>query len=482
MTGQIDAGVCVVGAGAAGLTVAGELAARGIPTTLVERGGRRAGRRADRETALEDAGHTIGRPSRRRRFALGGAGRVWSGIALELDAVDFEKRPWLDHSGWPFDAAHLAPFSRRARDLLAVQEPPPAADAPALPDGLAVRAAGHSGVRFGKPAEVPPGVVLRLRAAVVRLVPAAGGRSIAHAEAVGDRGEPITLTARSFVLAAGGIEVPRLLLHSGVGSGPLGRFFADHPYLSIPIVLPPGCRPPGGPTAGGHGRPLERLVVTSEEARRAGLLGGAAFLRPYRDPAIWEGPGIDAWLDLAWALHYGDVPEGFPRTIARAARGVPGLARAVADRRRADPRWEVRVALEQAPDPSSRITLSDRRDALGIPLPRVEWRPGDRWRGTLERLLTGIAEAAARDGWGPLDVDGRLDLAGAVEAGAHHMGATRMHDDPEHGVVDADCRVHGTTNLYVAGPSVFPTYGYANPMLTIVALALRLAGHLGTHG
>jgi choline dehydrogenase-like flavoprotein len=90
-------------------------------------------------------------------------------------------------------------------------------------------------------------------------------------------------------------------------------------------------------------------------------------------------------------------------------------------------------------------------------------------------LVSGIGVAAARDGWGPLD-PGPLDAA--VEAGAHHMGATRMHDSPEHGVVDADCRVHGTTNLYVAGPSVFPTYGYANPMLTVVALALRLADHL----
>ena len=94
----------------------------------------------------------------------------------------------------------------------------------------------------------------------------------------------------------------------------------------------------------------------------------------------------------------------------------------------------------------------------------------------MQDLVTGIAEAAARDGWGPLDPDDWSGLP--VEAGAHHMGATRMHDDPAQGVVDADCRVHGTGNLFVAGPSVFPTYGYANPMLTVVALALRLADHL----
>lgn len=475
MTERIDTGICIVGAGAAGLTVAGELAARGLPVALIERGGRRAGRRSRRDNAVEDTGHPIGRASRRRRFALGGAGRIWSGMALELDPVDFETRPWLEHSGWPFDERHLAPFSRRAREVLGVRDPALAGAPPSLPGGLATRPAGHSRVRFGKGVDTPPGTILRLRAAAVRVVPQPGNRSIGRVEALGHDGTHLTLTASAFVLAAGGIEAPRLLLHSGVGGGPLGRFFADHPYVSIPISLPPGCRPPDGPTTGGHGRSLERLIVTSEDARRAGSLGGAAFLRPYRDPAIWDRPGVDAWLDLAWALHHGDLPEGFPGVIGRAAGGIPALARAVADRRRADPRWELRIALEPAPDPAAGITLSARRDALGVPLPRVEWRPGDRWRGTLERLVSGIEVAAARDGWGPLD-PGRLDVP--VEAGAHHMGATRMHDSPEQGVVDADCRVHGTTNLYVAGPSVFPTYGYANPMLTVVALALRLADHL----
>jgi choline dehydrogenase-like flavoprotein len=477
MTGQIDAGVCIVGAGAAGLTVAGELASRGIPVALIERGSRRAGRRAFGDNVVEDAGHPIGRPSRRRRFALGGAGRIWSGMSLELDPIDFEVRPWLEHSGWPFEARHLAAFSDRARRLLAIGAPEPEGARPSLPDGLATRPAEFSGMRYGKAIEAPPGTLLHLGAAAVGIAPERGGRSIGHIEAIGDDGQPITVTARVFVLAAGGIEVPRLLLHSGVGGGPLGRFFADHPYASIPVALPPGCRPPDGLAAGGHRTRLGRLVITSEDARRAGSLGGAAFLRPYRDPAVWDRPGVDAWLDLAWALHHGDLPDGFPGVIGRAARGFPAMVRAAADRRRADPRWELRIALEPAPDPASRITLSRRRDALGVPLPRVRWRPGDRWRETLQRLVAGVAAAAARDGWGPLDA-APFDLPDAVEAGAHHMGATRMHEDPEHGVVDADCRVHGTTNLYVAGPSVFPTYGYANPMLTIVALALRLADHL----
>jgi len=66
----------------------------------------------------------------------------------------------------------------------------------------------------------------------------------------------------------------------------------------------------------------------------------------------------------------------------------------------------------------------------------------------------------------------------ALEAGKHHMGTTRMHAAPRHGVVDENCRVHGTANLFVTGSSVFPSGGYANPTLTIVALAARLGDHL----
>ena len=96
----------------------------------------------------------------------------------------------------------------------------------------------------------------------------------------------------------------------------------------------------------------------------------------------------------------------------------------------------------------------------------------------LDGFLTDIQGLAEREGWGPLEIPEGSGWPKLIEGGAHHMGATRMHTDSEHGVVDADCRVHGTDNLYVAGPSVFPTYGYANPMLTIVALTLRLGEHL----
>lgn len=134
---------------------------------------------------------------------------------------------------------------------------------------------------------------------------------------------------------------------------------------------------------------------------------------------------------------------------------------------------------EQAPNPASRVTLGRQRDHLGQRRARLDWR------------LTGLDRESIRAAHGILDQAVREAGIGRVErplgderppaligGGCHHMGTTRMHPSPRRGVVDPDCRVHGVANLFVAGSSVFPTVGYANPTLTITALTVRLADHL----
>jgi choline dehydrogenase-like flavoprotein len=140
-----------------------------------------------------------------------------------------------------------------------------------------------------------------------------------------------------------------------------------------------------------------------------------------------------------------------------------------------------RTVLETTPRPDSRVTLASARDRLGVPRVRVDWRISETDRRGLDRLRRAMAKAIERNGFGALIEDPAVDEAGwpnSMESGKHHMGTTRMHVDPKRGVVDADCRIHGIANLYVAGSSVFATSGYANPTFTIVALALRLADHL----
>jgi len=134
---------------------------------------------------------------------------------------------------------------------------------------------------------------------------------------------------------------------------------------------------------------------------------------------------------------------------------------------------------EQAPNPNSRVTLIPERDALGQPRVQLDWQLSPLDVHTIVRAQEIISEELHRAGLGHL----HIELHGTtpptdLHGGYHQMGTTRMHNDPRQGVVDGNCRVHGVSNLFIAGPSVFPTVGYANPVLTFVALALRLADHV----
>jgi choline dehydrogenase-like flavoprotein len=135
--------------------------------------------------------------------------------------------------------------------------------------------------------------------------------------------------------------------------------------------------------------------------------------------------------------------------------------------------------VEQIPDPDNRIMLSENRDRFGVPRPRLAWRINPAEVATLRAITDAAGSALRRRGFGDMSPLAWLDDPGAARKNLadtyHHAGATRMAETPRDGVVDPDCRVFGVDNLFVAGSSVFPTSGYANPTLTIVALAIRLA-------
>ena len=198
-------------------------------------------------------------------------------------------------------------------------------------------------------------------------------------------------------------------------------------------------------------------------------------MRPGPDLADGE-PGVEAWRDLRWALRHREPPAAPMRTLGVALGNARTVASATAARRRSA-LSTLRVVVESRPDPESTVTLSEQRDELGVPTPRVDWRLGSAAESTFNEFLDAVAEATADLGF-RLAEDAAESWPKRVDHGAHHMGATRMHHDPALGVVDSVGKIHGVDNLYVAGSSTFPTYGTANPTLTIVALAIRLADHL----
>jgi choline dehydrogenase-like flavoprotein len=142
------------------------------------------------------------------------------------------------------------------------------------------------------------------------------------------------------------------------------------------------------------------------------------------------------------------------------------------------------LIIEPLPDPDSRVSLSTtQRDALGLPRVEVCWKLDPLVRRTADRTLALISQTLQQKDIAQVSALPAIEQSGwpdtfEPEGTWHHMGTTRMHDDERKGVVNRDCKVHGYTNFYIAGSSVFPTAGANFPTITIAALALRLAAHM----
>ena len=284
-------------------------------------------------------------------------------------------------------------------------------------------------------------------------------------------GVSFPIRARHFVLATGAIENARLLLantgvqQNGIGNDHdlVGRYFMDHPFLEMGYTALPYWRHLLAKTYGKsyvksrgnhiHGILRVRAAVQSRER----LLNALVIFRQLNDAT--KRP-------LATAVSKFTAGQHILRGEQPAEPGSTYYGKLM-------------VHGEQTPNPDSRVQLADEVDALGMRKTRLDWRLRDR---DARSLVTTAKLFAQRLG---LHAHGRMrftadedDLWPRAEWSWHHIGTTRMHDDPKRGVVNADCRLHGIDNFFVAGSSVFTTSGASNPTFTIVALALRLSDHL----
>ena len=511
----IETDLCIVGAGPAGITMAKQFQTGQTRVCLLESGGREVERRPQRRNRGESVGYPLHRLDRSRVRAFGGASRHWppkEGLAVRpLDGIDFEARSGLPWSGWPFDRAHLEPWYVSAQ---AVCQGGPydydptgwtATDARAfaLDDGtVGTTMFQHGPAAFdGYHAELAaaPAVTVFQHATVTELLPDEHDPDRVDRAAVRrDDGSHFFVRARIFVLATGGIETPRLLLlsrrahPSGLGNAHdlVGRFFAERLSARSGYVVPD--RPELIDQAGfydirpARGTRVQGALRVSDAVQRELRLRNCAFFLLRRDASI-TAEAVRSLATMVKAARRRPIAPGMPgyvRNVVTGARGLAGYGAGVVAARRGGgrPRPEVlvlRVQAEQAPNPDSRITLGDRTDEFGLPVARVDWRVGEDDVASI-RSSQELLDAAFRSA-GLGRIEGMLGSEHPpvlFEGNYHHLGATRMHPAAREGVVDVDAKVHGVRNVYVAGSSVFPTYGCSNPTLTIVALALRLADHV----
>jgi len=532
------ADVCIVGAGAAGISMALEFIGSGIEVLLLESGG--VAEEPDTQalyagTVADERLHCP--PDRYRQRRFGGTTTNWGGRCLPLDPIDFELRDYVPHSGWPLAREALLPYYPLANRLCEAGDFSYTAAA-AFRDGGRPMIEGFEsayfssdtlerfscptdfGARYGQQLRSAPNITVIMHANVTAVRLQADGTRVASLDVRSLRGKRLQARAAHFVLAAGGLEVARLLLASrdiqadGIGNqhDVVGRYYMCHlagAIGALKIQKPPDSVHHGYEISE-EGIYCRRRLALRPEVQRSERLGN--FVARLHHPRITEPAHRSSVLSLLYLAKpfvpyeyskrlHGDGHASLRTWLRHVGNVVTGPFEAIAfawhllrDRKLAQRKfpsiivkskanlYSIDFYAEQQPDPASRVMLDGgAHDALGMPRLRIDWRYTAGDVDTVKRAVALLAAEFARTGVGrleyePQEVEAEMTRDGAL--GGHHIGTARMGSDPRDSVVDVNCRVHGVGNLFVASSATFPTSGQANPTLTLVALSLRLAEHL----
>jgi choline dehydrogenase-like flavoprotein len=508
---SVDADICIVGAGPAGISLALEFAGSDLKVLLLESGSDKWTLRGKLLTRGENVDPNYYRLEWTRLRTFGGSSWAWSAHGLRtrpFEELDFIDRPEIARPGWPIASEELAPYWPAATSLCHLPsvgygvENWETADTPAIRGGADLDTSmfplGPGDAFTGRLEQLRHirNVTCMLNATVLELHTNDSGGRVEQASVALSGGRRCYARAKSFVLALGGIENARMLLLSrrahrhGIGNGHdlVGRYFMEHPHIRTGVL-----RPSPAPRAstfalyrrveGPQGAAIGFLRPSDAALRREHLLGSAWAFHP-STPALTSDTGR-ALTDVKESVRCMRLlPQTGTRlsVLARSpGRVVSTVVRSRDVRRGEVPAEEFRLLgmTEQEPNRDSRVVLGSGKDRLGQPVARLDWRLTERDLWSVRRTQDVLSDALERAGVGRIvQRFGDVQPPPLIGGGYHHMGTTRMGRDPREGVVDTDCCVHGTGNLYIAGSSVFPTSGFANPTLTLVALTLRLARHL----
>lgn len=503
---SLDCDICIAGGGAAGITVAQHFIGTNKKVIILESGG------IDYEDDVQElaAGYNKGQPyfnldgCRLRMF--GGSTNHWEGECAPLDEIDFEYRKWVPNSGWPITHEMMQKWYRKAQVLMQLgsfdfdfQER--ANDGYSYLDFdsalIAHKIWRHSepplrfGEFFSNPLRVAPNIHVFMHANLVNITTSPTGQVVRDFQVSSLEGNIANVRARHFILAMGGLENPRLLLNStdynqaGLGNENdlVGRFFMDHlNTIGGEIIALDDAWPALYKQFSFEDSPMSVLVRNAPELQRMDRVLNSAASFTQATFQRQKSAGYSSLHRMKEDLKNHQFPHRLGHHLWNVLGDIPGIIAAFSERM--TPSLWVSLEAEQSPNPESRVFLSNELDRLGLHKIILDWKLTELDILSVHSLVKTVGRELGRLGVGRLRVassllNESLEWSGDdVQGGYHHMGTTRMSENPKQGVVDADCKLFGIENLYIAGSSVFPSGGCANPTFTIVALALRLAAHL----
>jgi len=504
---HISADVCVIGAGAAGISMSLRLHDSGIKVLLLESGGLAPSLATQQLYKGRNIGHEYFPLEGCRLRYFGGTTGHWGGTCRPFDEIDFEKKEWIPYSGWPISRKDLDSYYREAHKICDLGpydydpdnwqeagEPPLPFKDPRLINAVFQKSSAQFGEIYREELRKSEDIRVLLDANVTNIDVASNHNHVTSVQVATLTQKKFKITAKYFVLCAGGLENPRILLNStdvmqyGIGNEHdlVGRFFMEHPIMETGVMM-------GDDFKHDFYHEIRKTMIVDGMEKQRQLIG---FITP-TEATLRNQKMLNCGIRLqrtswdhaskgllsAQQLLHGDggSSEDFGTSLFNIVTDLDGIVSNYARKVFTKPAKVMKLIYwsEPQPNPESNVQLDHEKDQLGMNKIKLRWRLLDEDIDNFEKMHQLLAQILGISAIGRIRVDhDRSSWLVNTSGSFHHMGTTRMHKDPKQGVVDSECRVHGLDNLYIGGSSVFPTAGQANPTLTIVALAVRIADHI----
>jgi choline dehydrogenase-like flavoprotein len=495
----IEGDICIIGAGAAGISIALDWADTPHNVILLEGGGFEYDDRVQELYNGKLTGHPYYPMKASRLHYFGGSTGHWGGMCSTFDDIDFVKRDWVENSGWPIKLDDITPFYSKAHDILDLgpyewdvqywlKKNPSFKMLPFDKDVLWSKMWHFSPpTRFGskyKDAVVnAKNIHLYTYANVVDITATENIASIKQVTVKNYAGKEHTVKAKHFILACCSIQNARILLScnkqvpAGLGNDNdlVGRYFMEHaeiksgemwlnrsnPLMLYKMVLQTKVR--------------AELAISAKKQEELKVLNGSVSLMPleYSKNTI---PSVKLW-------SHEDPRESLDSLHEYSKLDKRNFFQRIFSTKDIFQSFGLFTRVECVPNPDSRVVLSGEKDELGMPRANLHWALSPIDKKTVYAINKLLGQQMGAMGLGRVKLADYLtdkddNLPDYTSGGWHHIGTTRMSDNPKTGVVDANCKVHGIDNLHIAGASCYPTGGAVNPTLTCVAISLRLSDHL----
>ncbi|MFK5893267.1 MAG: GMC family oxidoreductase [Pseudomonadota bacterium] len=507
----ITSDICIMGGGVAGIVLANELKKHNKSIVIIESGDEVL----NPETQSLYSGDVINdiypNPEYSRLRMLGGSSNHWENNTSPLDKMDFEKREWVDNSGWPIQLSDLEDYYLKAgvycgtkNDGYQTQTWAARLNHEVLGSKRNILETGIAKVstppvrfftEYGKALSEAENVKIYKNSNIVDIDYNSSSEKIEKVYFETSPGKRHTVDSKIFIMCFGGLENARMLLHfnqknsNKIGNyyDNVGRYFMDHPVVRAGQLFPNDIER----FSLYQGNDLETRVVLgyfklSESTLKKNKLNNIRVPLVANTNYIMSD-GISSSHILGDALSAGELPDDFSSHITNILKDIDMIAEGVS-RKKFDTKlfdkadeiygYQLPIMLEQTPDRNNRIILGEKNDIYGIKKIVIDWKLKEADKANLWKSLEIIAQEFGAESLGRIRMLKERSIRiwrDQLGFGHHHMGTTRMSSDYKKGVVDKKHLVYSTKNLFIAGSSVFPTGGHVPPTLTIVAMSIRLA-------